>query len=145
MTTKTISHNARVKAVKRVFTLVKEGQSITNARKIVAKECNVIPNTLYNWQAALGTKSPTTVRSNKTNHKLSLQVTDYSFNDMSTDIRGVLRSVVKQDGRYTTKEAGVIGKLYGAELSRAKLLLEVHKHNTKISSSVTNNALLDVN
>ena len=144
MTTKTISHNARVKAVKRVFTLVKEGQSITNARKIVAKECNVIPNTLYNWQAALGTKSPTLKRT-RTNHQASLPVSDYSFNDMSTDIRGVLRSVVKQDGRYTTKEAGVIGKLYGAELSRAKLLLEVHKHNTKISSSVTNNALLDVN
>ena len=64
---------------------------------------------------------------------------------MSTDIRGVLKSVVNQDGRYSTKEAGVIGKLYGAELSRAKLLLEVHKHNTKVSSSTTNNNILSLN
>ena len=132
-----------MKAVKKVFTLIKEGHSVTNARKVIAKEYNVIPNTLYNWQAALGTETPV-ITTTRTNHKTSLQVADYTFNDMSTDIRGVLKSVVNQDGRYTTREAGVIGKLYGAELSRAKLLLEVHKHNTKVSSGTVNNNILSL-
>jgi hypothetical protein len=63
---------------------------------------------------------------------------------MSNDIRGVLKSIVKQDGRYTTREAGVIGKLYGAELTKAKLLLEVHKHNTKVSGTTVNNNILNL-
>ena len=137
-----ITKTTKMKALKKVFALVKEGESVTSARKIIAKEYNVIPNTLYNWQAALGTETP--VITTRTNHKTSLQVTDYTFNDMSTDIRGVLKSVVNQDGRYTTREAGVIGKLYGAELSRAKLLLEVHKHNTKVSSGTVNNNILNL-
>ena len=137
-----ITKTTKMKAVKKVFALVKEGESVTSARKIIAKEYNVIPNTLYTWQAAFGTETPVTTT--RTNHKTSLQVTDYTFNDMSTDIRGVLKSVVNQDGRYTTREAGVIGKLYGAELSRAKLLLEVHKHNTKVSSGTVNNNILNL-
>ena len=137
-----ITKTTKMKAVKKVFTLIKEGHSVTNARKVIAKEYNVIPNTLYNWQAALGTETP--VITTRTNHKTSLQVADYTFNDMSTDIRGVLKSVVNQDGRYTTREAGVIGKLYGAELSRAKLLLEVHKHNVKVSSGTVNNNTINI-
>jgi|TARA_Y100000310_G_scaffold179262_1_gene179227 transposase-like protein len=141
MTTKT-TKATKMKAVKRVFSLVKDGTSITEARKIVAKEFEVIPNTLYNWQAAFGTKSPTIT---KTSTKTPLQVTDYSFTDMSADIRNVLKSIINQDGRYTTREAGVVGKLYGAELTRAKLLLEVHKHNTKVSSGSINNNILSLN
>ena len=63
---------------------------------------------------------------------------------MSTGVRGVLRSIINQDGKYTTREAGVIGKLYGAELTKAKLLLEVHKHNIKVSSSTTTNNILSL-
>ena len=140
-----VSKSNKIKAVKRVFALVKEGHSITNARITVAKEYNVIPNTIYTWQAAFGTKIPFNTTTVRTNSKTTVQTKDYSFNDMSSDIRGVLKSVVNQDGRYTPREAGVIGKLYGAELSRAKLLLEVHKHNTKVSSNTTNNNILSLN
>ena len=55
-------------------------------------------------------------------------------NEMAHDVRSVLKSIVNQDGKYTTSEAGVVGKLYGAELSRMKLQVEIHKINTKLSS-----------
>ena len=70
--------------------------------------------------------------------KTTTAVTDTSayssVGDMANDVRGVLKSVIKQDGKYTTREAGVVGKLYGAELSRMKLQVEIHKMNTKASS-----------
>ena len=132
----------KIKAVKQVFTLIKNGATLTDARAIVANEYKVSSPTIANWQAAFGT-TPTPITT-KTNHESPLEISSYSFNDMSNDIRGVLKSVVNQDGRYTTREAGVIGKLYGAELSRAKLLLEVHKHNTKVSSGTVNNNILSL-
>ena len=64
-------------------------------------------------------------------------ITSYTDKDMILDVRSVLRSVVKQDGKYTPREAGVVGKLYGAELTRMKLQVEIHKINTKISSKHT--------
>ena len=130
----------KIKAVKQVLTLVKNGATLTDARAIVANDLNVSSATIANWQVTFG-KTITTAR---TDNRVSSPIKDYSFNDMSTDIRGVLKSVVDQDGRYTTREAGVIGKLYGAELSRAKLLLEVHKHNTKVSSTTANNNLISI-
>ena len=130
----------KIKAVKQVLTLVKNGATLTDARAIVANDLNVSSATIANWQVTFG-KTITTAR---TDNRVSSPIKDYSFNDMSTDIRGVLKSVVDQDGRYTTREAGVIGKLYGAELSRAKLLLEVHKHNTKVSDTNVNNNILSL-
>jgi len=47
--------------------------------------------------------------------------------EMSTGIRTVLKSMIKQDGRYSTREGGTIAALYGQELKRMKLQLEVHK------------------
>ena len=132
----------KIKAVKQVFTLVKNGATLTDARAVVANDYKVSSPTIANWQTSLGETMPVPVK--YTNNKTSQQITDYSFNDMSTDIRGVLKSIVNQDGRYTTREAGVIGKLYGAELTKAKLLLEVHKHNIKISSDTTNNNILSL-
>ena len=67
----------------------------------------------------------------------STSITSYTDKDMILDVRSVLRSVVKQDGKYTPREAGVVGKLYGAELTRMKLQVEIHKINTKISSKHT--------
>ena len=58
-------------------------------------------------------------------------------NEMAHDVRSVLKSIVNQDGKYTTSEASVVGKLYGAELSRMKLQVDIHKINTKLSSKQT--------
>ena len=64
--------------------------------------------------------------------------------DMANDVRGVLKSVIKQDGKYSTREAGVVGKLYGAELSRMKLQVEIHKINTKATKSSTKEDILSL-
>ena len=64
-----------------------------------------------------------------------INATSYdTVTEMATDVRSVLKSIIHQDGRFTTREAGVIGKLYGAELSRMKLQVEIHKINAKVSS-----------
>ena len=139
----TTTLTARRDAIRRTFSLVNDGTSITKARQIVAKEINVKPNTLWLWQSKLNLKTPNVT---KTVIKRSNNVThsDYTFGDMAQDVRGIMRSIVKQDGRYTIKEANVVGKLYGNEISRAKLQLEVHKHNTKISTKTKNNNLLQL-
>jgi len=64
-----------------------------------------------------------------TNRKTTRSYT--SVDDMANDVRGVLKSIIHQDDRYTTKEASVVSKLYGNELSRMKLRVEIHKINTK--------------
>ena len=64
-----------------------------------------------------------------------IRVTPYgTVTEMATDVRGVLKSIINQDGRYTTREAGVVGKLYGTELTRMKLNVDIHKINSRISS-----------
>ena len=137
---------ARRDAVRRTFSLVKDGTSITKARQIVAKEINVKPNTLWLWQNKLNLKTPNVTRTVKLvrNNGHISNSKDYSFGDMAQDVRGIMRSIVRQDGQYTIKEANVVGKLYGNEISRAKLQLEVHKHNTKISTKTKNNNLLQL-
>ena len=130
-----------IKAVEQVLTLRKNGVSLKNARLVVAGEFKTNVHQVTQWMKE---HAATTTPITKTNRESTIMI-DYTFNDISTDVRGVLKSIINQDGRYTTREAGVIGKLYGAELSRAKLLLEVHKHNTKVSSSTTNDNILNLN
>ena len=110
--------------------------------------CKVCHNTVtMTWRKANPDKYSKYKCSPKNNEKMKIKSIMRSRkhrHDMSNDIRGVLKSVVNQDGRYSTKEAGVIGKLYGAELTKAKLLLEVHKHNTKVSGTTVNNNILSL-
>ena len=62
-----------------------------------------------------------------------IKMTAYgTITEMATDVRGVLKSIINQDGRFSTTEAVVVGKLYSAELSRMKLQVEVHKINSKL-------------
>ena len=70
-----------------------------------------------------------------TNKQRIIKASSYgTVTEMASDVRSVLKSIINQDGRYTTREAGVVGKLYGAELSRMKLNVEIHKINSKITS-----------
>ena len=52
------SKTAQRKAVNSVFTLVRNGDSVTSARKVIAKELNLSPNTLWVWQRNLGMVTP---------------------------------------------------------------------------------------
>ena len=145
----TLNKTAKRNAIKRTFTLLKNGANITDARRIVADELNVKPNTLWLWQSKLNMKTPNVTRITavhdtvKTNHVIPRN-TEYSFHDVSNDARTVMRSIVNQDGRYTVKEANVVGKFMSNEISKAKLQLEVHKHNTKLSIKTKNNNLLQL-
>ena len=64
-----------------------------------------------------------------------------TVNDMADHVRGLLKSIIDQDGRYSTKEASVVSKLYGNELSRMKLQVEVHKINTRTNHTPTQDVL----
>ena len=140
------SKTAQKKAVNDVFTLVRNGHTVTDARKIVAKELKLSANTLWVWQNRFNLVTPNI--SKRTNlvrgDRTVTRTVEYTFGDMAHDVRGIMRSIVNQDGRYTIKEANVVGKLYGSEISAAKLKLEFHKHNTKLSSKANNNHLISL-
>ena len=130
------------KAVNHTFSLVKQGNSITNARKIVANELEISPNTLWTWQNKFGLTTPRVLKATNLveDHGIAHQSTQsrktpYStITEMASDVRGVLKSIINQDGRFSTIEASVVGKLYTAELSRMKLQVEVHKINSKLGT-----------
>ena len=141
MTGTKFSKTAKTKAVQKVNSFIRTGLSISKARLTVARELSVTSNTLYNWSRSLNIATPVTTKTTTNvikNNGVITHAKDYSFGDMAHDVRGVMRSIVKQDGRYTIKEANVVGKLYGNEISAAKLQLEVHKHNTKLSNKSNN-------
>ena len=121
----------QIKTVERIFALRKNGATLADAKAIVASEFNVSVYKLTQWLKQHGPK--TTISVNRT----TVHTPDYSFNDMSTGVRGVLRSIIDQDGQYTIKEANAVGKLYSAEISNAKVLIEVHKLNTKTNDNNT--------
>ena len=147
--TNTLNKTAKRDAIKRTFTLLKNGANITDARRIVADELNVKPNTLWLWQSKLNMKTPNVARITaakdviSTNHIITRN-TEYSFHEAANDARRVMRSVVNKDGTYTVKEANVVGKFMSNEISKAKLQLEVHKHNTKLSIKTKNSNLLQL-
>ena len=122
----------QIKTVERIFTLRKNGATLADAKAIVANEFNVSVYKLTQWFKQHGSRTTTPV------NRTTVHTPDYSFNDMSTGVRGVLRSIINQDGQYTIKEANAVGKLYSAEISKAKVLIDVHRLNTKTSD---NNAI----
>ena len=120
-----------IKAVEKVLALRKNGATLTDAKAVVANELNVSVYKLTMWLRKNGTKKTTPVNKN------TVHTQDYSFNDMSNGVRCVLRSIINQDGQYTIPEANAVGKLYSAEISNAKVLIEVHKLNTKTNDNNT--------
>ena len=122
----------QIKTVERILALRKNGANLADAKAIVANEFNVSVYKLTQWfrKHRPRTTTPAT--------RTTVHTQDYSFNDMSTGVRGVLKSIINQDGQYTIKEANAVGKLYSAEISKAKVLIDVHRLNTKTSD---NNAI----
>ena len=121
----------QIKTVERILALRKNGANLADAKAIVASEFNVSVYKLTQWFKKHGPRTTTPVT------RTTVHTQDYSFNDMSTGVRGVLKSIINQDGQYTIKEANAVGKLYSAEISNAKVLIEVHKLNTKSNDNNT--------
>ena len=140
----TLNKTARRDAVRRTFSLLKNGSSITNARQIVGEELNVSPTTIWLWQNKLNLKTPNVTKTIIKRSNVITTHTEYSFHDIANDARTVMKSIVNQDGRYTVREANVVGKFMSNEISKAKLQLEVHKHNSKLSIKTKNSNLLQL-
>ena len=121
----------QIKTVERILSLRKNGANLADAKAIVASEFNVSVYKLTQWFKKHGPRTTTPVT------RTTVHTQDYSFNDMSTGVRGVLRSIINQDGQYTIKEANAVGKLYSAEISKAKVLIDVHRLNTKTNDNNT--------
>ena len=126
-TTKTV----KKQAVTSVFSLVRSGHSITNARKIVAKELDLSPNTLWTWQSNLKMVTPVTTEMTKVNNNV------ISRQRIATPVAGtvnwranlgsVFTSLINKDGEFTHQDASAISQIANAALGQAKYDLEIHK------------------
>ena len=136
--------------VNRAFALVRSGHSITEARKTIANSIGVSPNTLFVWQHGFKMKTPTViktanlVRNNglRKSTKVVTKSNEYAnVHEMARDTGRVMKSLVNQDGRFTTKEASAISGLFNGHISLVKLRLEASKINTKSNTVITNDVL----
>ena len=90
-------------------------------------------------------KTKTTQRVTETTHAIKDRMVAYqSLDEMANDVRGVLKAIIAKDGEYSTQEASVISKLYNSELTRTKLLVEVHKLTNK-SNKASSAEILQLN
>ena len=90
-------------------------------------------------------KTKTTKRTTDTIHATDDRMVAYqSLDEMANDVRGVLKAIIAKDGEYSTQEASVISKLYNSELTRTKLLVEVHKLTNK-SNKASSAEILQLN
>ena len=64
-----------------------------------------------------------------------------NVHEMARDTGIVMKSLVNQDGRFTTKEASAISGLFNGHISLVKLRLEASKINTKTNTIITNDVL----
>jgi uncharacterized protein YoaH (UPF0181 family) len=141
----TLNKTDQRKAITRVFSLVKNGTTITDARKIVAEEIRVSPNTLWVWQKRHNMVAPnaTLVRTNGSIVKPSTTTREaiHGISNVKNELGHVFQSLVTKDGRFTSKEAGAISQVSSNILGLARFELEVHKYAdkaTKRDKVVTN-------
>ena len=122
------------KAVNNVFALVKEGASITTARKIVAKELNLSPtgNTLWTWQNDLRMVTPVTTEITKVGNNTVISRQRIAKPVVGTvnwraNLGSVFTSLINKDGEFTHQDASAISQIANAALGQAKYDLEIHK------------------
>ena len=125
------SKTAQRKAVNSVFTLVRSGHSITNARKIVAKELDLSPNTLWTWQSNLRMITPVITEMTKvSNSVISRQrIANPVVGTVNwrANLGSVFTSLINKDGEFTHQDASAISQIANAALGQAKYDLEIHK------------------
>ena len=64
-----------------------------------------------------------------------------NVHEMARDTGRVMKSLVNQDGRFTTKEASAISGLFNGQISLVKLRLEASKIGTETNTAITNDVL----
>ena len=80
-------------------------------------------------------------KANKTTKRTVKPLTYNGIDDMGTDVSTVLRSLIHQDGRFTTQEASAISKICNNLISVSKLKLEAAKMQTTTSKAASKNVL----
>ena len=131
-----MTKSAKIKAVNRVFSLVKNGVNITEARQTVAEELGLSAgSTLWNWQRQLKMVTPnihaglTKVNNNTT---VTRRITvDPSISATKKHLGKVLTSLVTKNGEFSTKEASAISQVSSGILGLNKHELEVAKFLNK--------------
>ena len=133
----TFTKTEQRKAVNHVFSLVKDGDSITRARKFVANEFNVSPNTLWVWQDKLGMNVPNVIKTAdlvKSNGRQSTNLTTKSGTNvikglevMKGKLGNVFTSLVDQDGTYSNNDAAAISGIANVILGSCKQILVERK------------------
>jgi len=132
---------AKIKAVKRVFSLHKNGVSITEARQTVAEELGLnAGSTIWNWQRKLRMVTPTIDTGlTRVDNAIVPRQRDVNagISTMKHELGSVFSSLIRKDGRYTTKEASAISQVSSNILGLARFELEVHKFADKATSKHT--------
>ena len=137
------SKTAQRKAVNSVFTLVREGHSVTSARKVIATELDLSPNTLWVWQNRLNMVTPETTRITnlvKPDNTIPRTLRSTTKNvqnigNIKTGLGDVFHSLVTKDGRFSTKEASAISQVSSIMLGVARHELDIHKYANKMNKS----------
>ena len=144
-----IKHNKteQRKIVNRTFALVRNGHSITSARKTVAKEIGVSPNTLWVWQDKFGMTTPKVIKTTDLvrNHGTTRKSTALSTKSGTTVIKGleimkgklgtVFTSLVDQDGRFSNQDATAISGVANVILGSCKQVLLERKAMGKVNKT----------
>ena len=140
-----MTKSAKTQAVNRVFSLVKSGIKITDARQTVATELGLrAGSTVWNWQRELKMKTPI-INITKTNNIVvpNSRTNNSGLGVVNTQLSSVLTSLHNKDGKYTTREAGAMSQLSNNIIGIAKLHLEAHKYADKAyKSNIVLNKLL---
>ena len=131
----TFTKTEKREAVKRTFSLFRDGDSITSARKLVSNELGISPNTLWVWQDKLGMTTPNIikatnlVKNNGSIRKSTRVVTKSStgaikgLENMKGQLGVVFTSLVNQDGRFTNPDATAISGVANVILGSCKQVL----------------------
>ena len=128
----TFNKNERRQVINRVFKLVKNGTTITDARKIVAEEVDHSSNTLSTWQNKLKMETPvithlTNVDNNTVSSRQRVIKTKTGTVNWRGNLGTVFASLISKDGNYNNQDASAISQIANAALGQAKFDLEIHK------------------
>ena len=125
------------RVVNRTFALVRNGHSITNARKTVAKEIGINPNTLWTWQNKFGMTTPNVIKTTDLVKSSGRQSTNLTTKTSNTAIKGlesmkgqlgvVFTSLVSQDGKFSNSDATAISGVANVILGSCKQILVERK------------------
>jgi|TARA_R100000501_G_C2555207_1_gene68128 uncharacterized protein YoaH (UPF0181 family) len=139
----TFTEREQKKAVNYTFSLVKEGSSITRARKMVADELDISPNTLWVWQDKFGMKVPNVIKTTDLvkNHGTTSSLTKSStgaikgLENMKGQLGVVFSSLVNQDGRFSNQDATAISGTANVILGCCKQVLLERKAINKVTKT----------